>query len=213
MPQGPKPDRNYLLYLPQTYEETEEHWPLVLFLHGLEESGDDFELLKKHGPPKQADQGKQFPFILVSPQARVDEGWDVDALGELLDEVEKRYRVDATRRYVTGLSMGGHGTWTLARRYPDRFAALAPICGWAPADTAQHLSHVPVWIFHGLTDTVVDPSESKSIARSLNSTGAPVELTLYPETGHVGAWEKAYHGDALWDWMLSHSLASSLQGD
>ena len=107
----------YLLYLPKGYgEKKDQKWPLMLFLHGAGERGDDLNLVKKHGPPKLIDQGKEFPFIVVSPQCPINSWWpeQVDALTALLDEVQSKYAVDADRVYLTGLSMGGFGTWTLA---------------------------------------------------------------------------------------------------
>jgi predicted peptidase len=102
----------YLLYLPTAYNtDTLKRWPLLLFLHGSGESGYDVNKVKAHGPPQLVEQGKQFPFIVVSPQSEVPSGWDVDQLYKLLQGVKKNYRVDADRIYLTGLSMGGFGTW------------------------------------------------------------------------------------------------------
>ena len=121
----------YLLYLPKDYGKSERKWPLVLFLHGAGERGANLDLVKTHGPPKLIQQGKEFPFIVVSPQCPQGIWWPeiVDTLAALLDEVRENYAVDSDRVYLTGLSMGGYGTWTLACRYPERFAAIAPVCG------------------------------------------------------------------------------------
>jgi poly(3-hydroxybutyrate) depolymerase len=137
----------YLLYLPESYSRQKgQKWPLLLFLHGAGERGNDLNLVKKHGPPKLMEQGKEFPFIVVAPQCPSESWWteELDALAALLDEVQSRYAVDPDRVYLTGLSMGGFGTWTLACRYPERFAAIAPICGggaWfrAPAQERPRL--------------------------------------------------------------------------
>ncbi|HTO94351.1 MAG TPA: PHB depolymerase family esterase, partial [Bacteroidota bacterium] len=120
----------YLVYLPPDYGKDERAWPLVLFLHGAGERGTRVELVKRHGPPKLAAAGRQFPFILVSPQCPEDEYWSVPVLKALLDRILATYRVDRSRIYLTGLSMGGNGTWRMAMAYPDLFAAIAPICGW-----------------------------------------------------------------------------------
>src|SRR4028119_329769 len=121
----------YLLYLPEAYgKDPNQKWPLVVFLHGSGESGSDLEKLKAHGPPKLIAQGKAFPFIVVSPQAPdgVRRGWDVEVLNALLDDMLAKYSVDTDRVYLTGLSMGGYGTWSWATANPERFAAVAPIC-------------------------------------------------------------------------------------
>ena len=123
-----KVEMGYLLSLPKDYE-TKESWPLVLFLHGSGERGDDLELVKKHGPPKLIGEGKEFPFIVVSPQCPGSQSWRAIELTALLDEVTRTQKVDQDRIYVTGLSMGGFATWELAAFAPTRFAAIAPICG------------------------------------------------------------------------------------
>ncbi len=129
-------DCNYLLYLPADYgKDAKKKWPLIMFLHGAGERGNNLEVVKKHGPPKMIAQGKSFDFIVVSPQCPNDLWWpeQTDVLITLLDEIEAKYRVDTDRVYLTGLSMGGFGTWTLAAKYPNRFAAIAPICGGSEA--------------------------------------------------------------------------------
>src|SRR5699024_6921671 len=120
----------YLLYLPQDYKETGyKRWPLVLFLHGAGERGNDLEAVKKNGLPKLVEEGRDFPFIIVSPQCPAGLWWSTDDLNLLLNDLIQRYEVDIDRIYATGLSMGGFGTWEMAIRFPDRFAAIAPICG------------------------------------------------------------------------------------
>src|SRR5207247_5709557 len=120
----------YLLYLPKDYNaKSGRRWPLMLFLQGAGERGTNLSLVSVHGPPKLVKQGREFPFILVSPQCPADQRWDNDALLALLDDVIARHKVDTNRIYLTGLSMGGFGAWSLAARYPERFAAVAPICG------------------------------------------------------------------------------------
>ena len=137
----------YLLYLPKDYEQRKS-CPLMLFLHGRSERGDNLELLKRHGPPKLIAAGKDFPFIVVSPQCSTGR-WEPVKLAVLLDEIVGRYKVDQDHIYVTGLSMGGFGTWALAAYEPDRFAALAPICGSADPFGAKEIAHIPEWVFHG----------------------------------------------------------------
>ena len=147
---------DYLVYLPPDYD-SKASWPLLVFLHGAGERGDDLELVKKHGPPKLIEEGKQFPFIVVSPQCPKDGWWTSKPLEltVLVDEIEAKYKVDKDRIYLTGLSMGGFGTWMLAGYTPERFAALVPICGGGDTLTARRLGNVPIWVFHGAKDPVV----------------------------------------------------------
>ncbi|HXX64998.1 MAG TPA: alpha/beta hydrolase-fold protein, partial [Bacteroidota bacterium] len=140
----------YLLQLPDGYGQSEEKWPMVLFLHGMGERGSDLELVKRHGPPKLVESGEKFPFILVSPQCPTDEFWSVPVLKSFLDAIEGLYAVDSARRYLTGLSMGGNGAWRMAVAYPNHFAALAPICGWGDPTSLAVLKDLPVWVFHGM---------------------------------------------------------------
>ncbi|MBN1507452.1 MAG: prolyl oligopeptidase family serine peptidase [Sedimentisphaerales bacterium] len=196
----------YLLYLPTRYgENREQKWPLILFLHGAGERGNDLELVKKHGPPKLIGQGTAFPFVIVSPQCPADLWWTemLDGLVSLLDEVQSRYAVDPDRVYLTGLSMGGFGTWALGCRHPERFAAIAPICGGGEWFLANRLKTVPVWAFHGAKDQVVAPRESTEMVDALKRAGADVQLTVYPEAQH-DSWTQTYNNPKLYEWFLGH---------
>lgn len=195
---------NYLLYLPEYYTE-DKQWPLVLFLHGAGERGSDIEKVKAHGIPKLISEGKEFPFIAVSPQCPDNTFWNVDLLSALLDEIESRYKVDKKRIYLTGLSMGGHGTWSLAIQEPNRFAAIAPVCGWSNPATACRLKDIPIWVFHGAKDFIVPVSSSEQMVEKLKTCETDVKLTIYPEAGH-DSWTETYNNDELYTWLLSHSL-------
>jgi len=192
---------DYLLYLPPGYDKEPKSWPLVLFLHGAGESGQDLNKVKVHGPPKLVEHGKEFPFIVVSPQApRM--GWDVQTLNALLDDVVASHKVDKDRIYVTGLSMGGFGTWALAAAYPDRFAALVPICGGGNTADAMKLKNIPTWVFHGAKDNVVPPARSQAMVKALEAAGAEhVKFTLYPNANH-DSWTETYNNAEMWDWLL-----------
>lgn len=196
-------ETRYLLSLPEAYEkDTIQQWPLVLFLHGSGESGEDIQKVKLHGPPELADKGKKFPFILLSPQSDVPSGWDDKLLYQLLQHIKKSYRVDPDRVYLTGLSMGGFGTWTLAMKHPEEFAAIAPVCGGGDTATAWKLRHVPVWCFHGALDDVVSPSESVNMVKAAGRYNPSVRFTLYPDANH-NSWDKTYSNDSLYHWLLS----------
>jgi len=198
---------NYLLFLPKGYNTNpEQKWPLILFLHGKGERGDDLELVKKHGIPKIVEQRKNFPFVVVSPQCPEFSWWTVelDALNALLDEIVARYEVDTDRLYLTGLSMGGSGTWRLAIAYPERFAAIAPICGRGDPESAYVLKDIPVWAFHGAKDAVVLPEESEMMVNALKDCGGDARLTVYPEAGH-DSWTQTYDNPELYEWFLKHT--------
>ena len=195
---------SYLIYLPVDYEHSEKHWPLLLFLHGAGSRGDDIELVKVFGPPKLVEQGQHFPFIIVSPQCPLYGRWSMNILNALLDEVIARYPVDEKRVYATGLSMGGYGTWNLAATFPDRFAAIAPICGGGNLRKASAMKHIPIWAFHGEKDKTVPTLESQMMVDKLKAVGGNVRFTVYPDTDHAGAWKKAYRDPQLYEWLLSH---------
>jgi len=195
-----KVQMNYLLYLPKDYEK-QESWPLLLFLHGSGERGDDLELVKVHGPPKLISQGKEFPFIVVSPQCPKDRWWEPIELLALLDEVSSKYKVDADRISVTGLSMGGFGSWRLAFHAPNRLAAIAPVCGGGEKYWAKQFAHLPVWAFHGGKDTGVPLERSQIMIDELKKNGATPKLTIYPEAGH-DSWTETYDNPKLYEWLL-----------
>ncbi len=198
---------DYLLSLPDGYQsDTNKKWPLVVFLHGSGERGTDVNLVAKHGPPKLVAEGKQFPFILASPQCPKDSWWSQQPVLELIDFIETKYRVDPSRVYLTGLSMGGYGTWEFACRAPERFAAIVPICGGGVPYRVRSLAQVPVWVFHGGKDTVVPLEESSRLVDVLKKIGnEQVKFTIDPEAGH-DSWSKAYADSALYDWLLAQSL-------
>jgi len=204
---------DYLLFLPKSAAaDPGKKWPLLLFLHGAGERGNDVWLVAKHGPPKIVREKPDFPFIVVSPQCPAGRTWSDDALLALLDDVMARYPVDATRVYLTGLSMGGYGTWSFGLAYPERFAAIVPICGGGDplrvllADNAkaEALKSLPVWAFHGAKDPVVKLEESERMVRALNQAGCrEVELTVYPEAQH-DSWTETYNNPKLYEWLLAH---------
>ena len=196
-----KMDLSYLLFLPEDYDK-EKSWPLILFLHGAGESGSDVDKVKAHGPPKIVETKKDFPFIVVSPQSRRF-GWNVDALIGLLDHVVSKYRVDRRRIYLTGLSMGGYGTWSLAARAPDRFAAIVPICGGGNPADAEKLKKLPIWVFHGAKDGTVPISRSEQMVEAIKAAGGNVEFTIYPDAGH-DSWTETYADPKLYKWLLKH---------
>ncbi len=201
----------YLLYLPKEYgKEADKKWPVLIFLHGSGERGSDLEKVKMHGPPKLIAAGKEFPFLVVSPQAPGGKGWDVETLNGMLDEVVLKYSVDTSRVYLTGLSLGGHGTWEWATSNPERFAAIAPICGFGSAFSTRRLRTVPAWVFHGEKDPTVPVNEAHLMVDAMKAAGGDVKLTLYPDAGH-DSWTETYNNPELYTWFLSHSRPASAE--
>jgi predicted peptidase len=201
---------DYLLYLPPQYEkDTKKTWPLILFLHGSGERGSDVNKVKVHGPPKivesKPDSILAKEFIVVSPQCPAGRGWKADDLIVLLDDVEAKYRVNADKVYLTGLSMGGFGTWDLAANFPDRFAAIAPMCGGGQPEMARRLKHTPIWVFHGDADPAVPVKRSDDMVEALKKLDADVKYTRYPGVGH-DCWSESYANPELYTWFLSHEL-------
>lgn len=191
---------NYLLYLPKDYE-TQQSWPLVLFLHGAGERGDDIEKVKKHGPPKLIAQGKEFPFIVVSPQCPEELWWEPLELTALLDAIADSYNVDPDRVYVTGLSMGGFGTWRLAAFAPERLAAIAPICGGGETHWAKRIAGLPIWAFHGDKDRAVPVERSQLMVEAIRKEGGDPKLTVYPGVEH-DSWTETYENPDFYRWLL-----------
>ena len=206
-------DLKYLFSLPKDYSNAKKTtWPLILFLHGMGERGDDLELVKIHGIPKIVKTQEDFPFIVISPQCPIEYVWTdkkmLQALESLVLKIIKNFRIDKTRVYVTGLSMGGYGTWALATRRPDLFAAAVPICGGGDPATVNILKNFPIWVFHGGLYKVVLAEESEKMVRALEKAGGKVRYTLYPEVYH-DSWTETYDNSALYDWMLSNRKAEN----
>lgn len=190
----------YWLYLPKSYA-ADKKLPLVMFLHGSGERGDDLELVKKWGPPKHVAEGKEPGFILVSPQCPSGERWDADVLAGLIRQVQERWSVDKDRTYITGLSMGGYGTWNLLAQHADLFAAAIPVCGGGDPEQAKKMVRVPIWVFHGAKDESVPLQRSEEMVEAVKMAGGEVKLTVYPDLGH-NSWSKAYGDPETFAWLL-----------
>ncbi len=195
---------NYLLYLPPGYDQ-QEKWPLVLFLHGIGERGDDLSRVESIGLAHNIAEGEDFPFIAISPQCPLPHVWPelTVELNSLLDDIIANYAVDTSRIYLTGLSMGGYGTWYMAARFPERFAAIAPICGGGAWWVPEKLQNMPAWVFHGDADPVVPLHHSSDMVNALRELGNDVRFTVYPGVTH-NSWTQTYQNPELYAWLLSH---------
>jgi len=201
---------NYFLALPDGYEaEPDRRWPLVVFLHGAGERGDNLALVGKHGPPKLIAAGRKFPAIVISPQCPEDTWWNLPAVETLMGEVARIHRVDATRVYLTGISMGGYATWGLAQRRPQFYAAIVPICGGGEPQRAPRLRDLPTWAFHGALDDAVSSRESQKMIDAIRAAGGSPRFTLYPEAKH-DSWTVTYANAELWTWLFAQRRTANL---
>jgi predicted peptidase len=211
----------YRLLKPPAVEEG-KRYPLVIFLHGAGERGSDNEKQLVHGVPQFAakENREKYPCFLIAPQCPAGQRWvEVDWSAdshtqpkepgeagrltlELIDRAITDLPVDPKRVYVTGLSMGGYGTWDLLARRPDRFAAGAIVCGGADEATAERIKHIPVWVFHGARDTAVKPARSRNMVAALEKTGGKPKYTEYPDVGH-NSWDNAYRDPKLFAWLFA----------
>jgi predicted peptidase len=202
-------------------------WPVVLFLHGSGERGNDNQAQLKQGlPPWLEKHGADFPAVVVAPQAPNDTLWNGEVERAAMAALEKSiatYHGDRSRLYLTGLSMGGYGVWQVAVDHPHVFAAAAPVCGGilglddepelkvngVPAGVepyawvANRVKPTPVWIFHGSLDDQVPPADSRAMYKALTKAGGEVRFTEFPGVNH-GSWVPTYDSPALWPWMFSH---------
>ncbi len=209
---------NYLLFIPRQYSgDPDAKWPLLIFLHGIAQRGDTpeaLETIKVDGPPKLVEDQEEFPFIVLSPQCPSETRWHVvfDRLEALIESVITSYAVNERRIYLTGLSMGGFGTWRLALKHPDRFAAIAPIAGGyifasdeVPEDIGV-LKNLPIWAFHGGEDEAVAPWQSQILVDALRLCSANIRFTLFPHANHADTWKRAYDDPELFTWLLEQRL-------
>lgn len=195
----------YYLYYPKEYEvEKDKKFPLLLFLHGGGESGGNLEDLKTNGPPKLLAEGKEFPFLILAPQnPHQRKWWNTRAVIQLLDTIIETNRVDLDRVYLTGLSRGGSAAWEIAVQYPDKFAAMAVVCGMTPVPYASWINkNMPIWVFHGAEDKSIPVTESDEMVNKLKQMGYDVTFTRYEGVGH-DAWVQAYTTEALYEWFMN----------
>ncbi len=194
------PNYSYLTYMPASYDPAAtKQWPLILFLHGSGQCGDRLGNVTQTGLPKWLLTQKDFPFLVVSPQCPFLEDWNPWALNALLDEVTSKYHVDTRRMYLTGLSLGGSGSWLTAATFPKRFAAVAPISAFVDPTDILTLKDEPIWVFHGGKDRAIESADQ--CVAALRAAGGSVKYTVYPDLGH-DVWTKTYADPALYKWFL-----------
>lgn len=214
-------DLKYRLLKPQDYDPNKKY-PLVIFFHGAGERGDDNAKQLVHGMKDFASAANRakYPCFVVAPQCPNNKQWvevpwsdDKHTMPKeasqplklsvaLLDALEKEFSIDKDREYVTGLSMGGFGTWDLVQRYPDRFAAAAPVCGGGDTAGAKSLAKLPIWVFHGDNDTAVKTQRSRDMVAALKAAGSDVKYTEYKNTGH-DSWSATYSDPKFMEWLFA----------
>lgn len=223
----------YQVFVPNNWTPNAK-WPVILFLHGAGKRGADGTRQTEEGLPELLQRTPDFPAVVVMPQCRRRTWWGEPAMEaqtfEALERSIKELNGDPERIYLTGLSMGGFGTWAFGYKYPKRFAALVPICGgvkdrrfpaphWHPLarapedpyrETAEKIAHIPVWAFHGDGDRSVPVSESRKLTQALQSAGGIVRYTEYPGVGHR-SWNRAYNEKELLPWLLSQKSSRQKQ--
>jgi len=198
-----------LLYLPPNYDKLDK-WPLLLFLHGAGERGDDPVKLLDQPLPKMLETD-DLPFVVIAPQCPQGVWWTshLEPVKQLLRRTQREYKIDPRRVYLTGISMGAYGSWQLAMEEPRTFAAVVPICGgWPWYDTIKdqvcRLKDTPIWAFHGAEDDVVGVNETISMVEALKACGGDPRMTIYPDLKH-DAWTVTYANKELYEWMLQHA--------
>ena len=199
----------YVLNLPKDYDATKQY-PLVLFLHGAGERGDDLDVASRHGFMKHVrEEDADYPFIFLAPQCPFDKYWGcfTESLLAFLDDMMAKLPIDRERVYLTGLSMGGTGTWMLAMAAPERFAAIAPICGSGICWNIDPIVDLPVCMYHGDCDAIVPIEESITMLKAINRRGGKATLHILNGVGH-NEWDVAYAGNALIDWLFQHKKES-----
>ena len=204
---------HYLTYVPENYDSTQsELYPVIIYLHGRSVSGTDLNRVRSYGLPFFLDRGKKLNFIVVAPQCPWGKNWASENwMDTLMVELNAKYRVDNSRIYLTGMSLGGFGTWELANRYPGRFAAIAPMCGGGKTEWSESLCHIPIWVFHGAQDKLVPVLRSDQMVNALKRREALVKYSRFPKKGHD--LHRMYDDDELYRWFAQFSARPLNQGN
>ena len=215
--QTPEDTLPYRLLKPQEVKDN-QRYPLVIFLHGSGERGNDNVINLKYIAPLflQDKNRKEFPCYVLIPQCPANERWTytdwyqeptepLSTLMNLIDSLKKNPSIDSKRIYIMGLSMGGYGTWYLITRFPDTFAAAVPICGGGDWNQAKEIAHVPIWAFHGSDDAVIHPDQTRIMIKALKKNGGKPKYTEYKKTGH-DSWTPAFQEPQLLPWLFKQQL-------
>ena len=194
---------NYNVFFPENFCEG---MPMIVALHGAGERGDDHSKINIHGPARYASEGRRIDAVVVAPQCPAGFTWNMLTveLKELIDFVAGEYKVDPDRISLTGLSMGGFGTWEMGINYPGFFSALAPVCGGGMSWRVREIGNTPVWTFHGDKDDVVPISGTVAMVDRLRAAGGNVKFTLFNGVKH-NSWAPAYEDTTVIEWLISQN--------
>ncbi|UTA66441.1 prolyl oligopeptidase family serine peptidase [Emticicia sp. 21SJ11W-3] len=209
MPDKPHEKYKYLLYLPKDYNKKTVPYPVIIYLHGSSHRGNDLNKLKGYGIPQLIAQGKEFDFIIASPQCPDGKSWGSDNwFDPLYDELKTRYRIDPTRVYLTGISLGGNGTFVAGAAHASKLAALVPLCGWVGENElgqlCQNLKEKPIYTYHGTADTIVDINETERIVKALKACNGNIAFKRLENEGH--GIQFLYEKQEIYDCMLQWRL-------
>ena len=195
----------FWVYTPEGYAENKDKkYPMILFLHGRSSSGTNLDMVKRYGVIYELLRGMKIDFVVAAPQCQ--NGWDNKKLLQVLDYVQDNYRVHKDSTYLTGMSMGGYGAWMLAGAHPERFAAVAPVCGGGDLKQVPNLIEMPTWVFHGAKDRAVPISESQKMVDAIKAKkGKKIQFTVYKNDGH-GELIKVFRMPELYKWFLEHKI-------
>jgi len=198
---------SYRLLKPEEYDG-KKSYPLLVFLHGAGERGTDNTAQMRHGVAEFAKEAnrKKYPCFLIAPQCPAKRGWGEysKTVASLVESLCKEFSIDKKRIYLTGLSMGGYGTWTLLAQRPDLFAAGIPICGGGNEKQAETLAKIPIWAFHGDKDTLVRPERSRTMIEAIKKAGGKPRYTEYPGVGH-DSWTQTYRDPKVIAWLFEQT--------
>lgn len=207
-----KKDTNYhyITYTPKEYKgDQTKKWPLIIYLHGGSSRGTDTLKLYSNGIPDQIWRGREFPFVIITPQCPINQRWSTDNWFEnFYKEITTKYRIDTNKIYLTGVSLGGSGTWYLAMKHHEKFAAIAPMSGFTRhmdyiMKNTDKLIDVPIWAFHGRKDKVVEFEDTEWIVNKLKGENKDLKFTVEPDVGHWMDW-MVYKEQELYDWFLRY---------
>jgi len=193
---------DYMIYKPNDYSVNQDSFPILIYLHGGSQRGNDLESLNGYGLPKLIDEGKDFDFFVVSPQCPIDKYWTTDNwFDSLYLDLKIKYRIDTTRIYATGISMGGFGTWELAMDYPNLIKAIVPLCGGCNDSlNICEISHIPIWTFHGVDDNMIPINETERLVNRLEKCAGKIKFTRLEKRGH--GIQDIYENEEIYSWIL-----------
>jgi len=196
---------NYLTYLPEHFDKSKTY-PLLIFLHGAPQRGDNIDMVKETALPFELENNNfNLEMIVIAPQCPSGESWQSEKTYSIFVDIYKQYNIDIKRVYLTGFSMGGFGALKFMKDYPKLFAAVAPICSGGSIFIAESIKHIPMWFFHGKNDEIIEFDKTKDLYNELKKLEADVKLTSYENLGH-DVWTTTYKKPELYEWLLSHHL-------